>query len=73
MVSWKEIHVGRTAFHGEMLGLGERQRSAARRPWTVMGLRAEDREAGTVSTVRRADFGTVTRTESACSCVSREV
>ena len=36
-----------------------RARSAARRPWTVMGPRGREMDFGTVKAVRREDRGTL--------------
>lgn len=51
--------MGRTARHGAWLGLLSRERSAARRPCTVMLPIGLEMDFGTVRRVRRAGVGTV--------------
>ena len=56
---WKSENVGRTARQGARMVEVSRARSAARRPWTVMGSRGREMDFGTVKAVRREDRGTL--------------
>lgn len=62
MESWKSWLEGRTFCHGNLVSLVSRDRSAARRPWTVILPRGSEMVRGTVRGVRRALVGTVKRT-----------
>jgi len=61
-IEWrKSSGEGRTAVQGARVEDVSRERSAARRPWTVMLPRGLETDLETVSGVRRALVGTVMR------------
>ena len=60
-----QMETAHTFLQGSLAGVVSSDRSAARRPWTVIGSSGSEILFGTVYAVRSADRGTVTSLEPA--------